>query len=218
MRLNDGLGNAEQRRAADLARIKERLERVHILFEHGSRELIGGVFIENAFETLHKHHGCALNALEQHVSGETVTHKDIHVSGENVARFHVADKVKPPSLVSFLQKSIGLLLKLRSLRLLRADVQKTDAGIFAPEKIVRVELAHIGKLQQILRRAFHIRAAVDQKRTFAAVRDHRAKAGTADAADAAHRERSAAQKSAGASGGNDGVTLAAVKQLERNGH
>ena len=64
--------------------------------------------------------------------------------------------------MSFLQKSIGLLLKLRSLRLLRADIQKTDAGIFAPEKIVRVELAHIGKLQQVLRRAVGVRATIDE--------------------------------------------------------
>ena len=83
---------------------------------------------------------------------------------------------------------------------------------------MRVELAHIGKLQQILRRAFHIRAAVDQERPFPAVRDHRAKAGAADTADTAYRERSAAEKSAGAPGGNDGVALSAVEHLERNGH
>ena len=73
--------------------------------------------------------------------------------------------------------------------ILGADIQQAHPGILDAQGLLRAERAHAAKLQQELRRALGIGAAVDDD-TFARLGGHGGAEGRpADAPDAAYKQR-----------------------------
>ena len=110
------------------------------------------------------------------------------------------------------------MLKLRALVLLGAVAEQADARRRDAEHGAGVVAAHIGKLQQVFRRAVGVRAAVDEHDARIAVGQHGSQRRAADAVDALDDERRAREQCAGAAGGDDRVTLAVTQQVECDRH
>ena len=110
------------------------------------------------------------------------------------------------------------MLKLRALVVLGAVAEQTDARRSDAEHGAGIVAAHIGKLQQVLRRAVGVRTAVDEHDARIAVGQHGGKRRAADAVDALDDERRAREQCAGAAGGDDRIALAVTQQVERDRH
>ena len=110
------------------------------------------------------------------------------------------------------------MLELRALVVLGAVAEQTDTGRRDAEHGAGVVAAHIGKLQQVLRRAVGVRAAVDEHDARIAVGQHGSQRRAADTVDALDNERRAREQCAGAAGGDDRIALAVTQQVERDRH
>ena len=218
MRLDDRLADAEHGRAADLVRVERRLERVELVLDGKSGHLGLEVFHENALELARHVLDAALDALEQHVAGETVRDDDVHVAAEHLRRLDVADKADAAGGVRCLEQRERLVLELGTLVILGAVAQQADARRGDAEHGAGIVTAHIGKLQQVFRRAVGIGAAVDEHDARIAVRQHGSQRRAADAVDALDDERGAGEQCAGAAGGDDRVALAVTQHVERDRH
>ncbi len=102
--------------------------------------------------------------------------------------------------------------------LLGAVAQQADTRRGDAEHGAGIVAAHIGKLQQILRRAVGVGTAVDEHDARIAVRQHRGQRRAADAVDALDDERSTGEQRAGAAGGDDRVALPVTQHVERDRH
>ena len=99
-----------------------------------------------------------------------------------------------------------------------AHIQKADFGIIHSHQLFGIIASHIRKLQQILRRAFHVCATVDQHYAVLACRQNGSQCCPANTADPLHCKGGAGQKCAGAAGGYDRVAPAFFQKRQRNGH
>ena len=218
MGLDDGLGDAEQRRAADLVDVHHVLESLEVALEHERRQLVLGAGEEHALELAHQELYHALAALEHDVARESVRHDDVHVPAQCGGALDVADEVYAALVGDALERRPGLLLQLRALGLLRAVIEQADPRVRAAEDVLGVEAAHEGELQQVLAGALRVRAAVYEHDAPAAVGDDRPERRAADAADALYGERGAREQRSGAAGGDHGVAPALLEQVQRHGH
>ena len=218
MRLDDGLADADHRRAADLVDVHGFLHDAEILFQHRRCELIGSVLIEHALELLHHIFDNALGALEKDVAGKAVSYYNVRRTGENARALDVADEIDAPIFVRLLQQCESLMLKLAALGVLGTDVQQADARVLAAHKFLGIEAAHIRKLKQIFRRALDVRAAVDEHDAVLPARKNRRHRRAADAADALDGQRRSGEERAGAARGDYCVALAVLEHRERDGH
>ena len=110
------------------------------------------------------------------------------------------------------------MLELRALVILGAVAEQADARRGDAEHGAGIVAAHIGKLQQVLRRAVGVGAAVDEHDARVAVRQHGGQRRAADTVDALDDERSAGEQRAGAAGRDDRVALAVAQHIERDRH
>lgn len=110
------------------------------------------------------------------------------------------------------------MLKLGALMLLGAVAQQADARRSDTKHGAGIIAAHIGKLQQILRRAVGVGAAVDEHDARVSVRQNGSQRRAADAVNALDDERGAGEQCAGAAGGDDRVALAVTQHVERDRH
>ena len=110
------------------------------------------------------------------------------------------------------------MLKLRALVVLGAVAEQTDTRRRDAEHGTGIVTAHIGKLQQVLRRAVGVRAAVDEHDARVAVGQYGGKRRAADAVDALDDERRACKQCAGTAGRDDRITLAVTQQVECDRH
>ena len=117
-----------------------------------------------------------------------------------------------------LQQGKGLVLQLAALGVLRADIQQTNPGIGNVHELFGIKTAHEGKLQEILRRTLHIRAAVDEHDAVLARREHRGQRGTANPVDPLDGQRRAGEQRAGAAGRDDRVPFAVFQHAQRHRH
>ena len=218
MGLDDGLGDAHQRCAADLVDVHGSLHGGKVVFQHGRGQLVFCAGVENALERLHHVFDHALGALEENVAGKAVADDHIHVAREDAGAFDVADEAQAALLARLPEQSEGLMLQLAALGILGADIEKADAGIVAAHELSRVEAAHEGKLQQVLGGALHVRAAVDEHDAVLARGQYRGHGRAADAADALDRERCPGEERAGRARGDDRVAFAVFQAIERHGH
>ena len=93
MRLDNGLTQADKRRAARLAVVHLFLECFYAVHAQQRRQLGQYVFLEHIL-----HHGGhekrrALNAFEQDIAREAVGNNHVRAAQRHVARFNVASKV-----------------------------------------------------------------------------------------------------------------------------
>ena len=86
------------------------------------------------------------------------------------------------------------------------------------EDLLGIEVSHISKLKKIFRSAFHIGSTVDQKSSFLSHRKCRSHRCSADSSNTLDDQCCAGEKCAGASCGNDSISLAVTEKVQRYGH
>ena len=186
VRLDDRLVETDESGAARLAVVHflfERLDAVHAQkgSQPGQKVLLEHVLHHGGHEQ-----GRTLDALQEDVAREAVGHDHVRAAERHVARFDVTGEIDLPGRARLLQKRIHRLLQFASLGILRADIEKGDAGILDAKHLFGVIRTHEGKLQEKFRRAVGGRTAVDEDDLFAGFgRDLRPHGRTADALDAA---------------------------------
>ena len=77
--------------------------------------------------------------------------------------------------------------------------------------------AHVGKLDEVLRGTLGVGAAVDEHRAAVARGHHGSQSGPADAPDALDQQSGGGQQGAGGTGGDKGVALPRLQQVEAHG-
>src|SRR5512147_2867629 len=93
-----------------------------------------------------------LGNLEYDISDETVANDDVGPSGHQIAPLDVSDEVER----SFREELERLFGQFVALGLFLADGQEADFGIRVPEEVPRVDLAHDGELQKVIRLAVDV--------------------------------------------------------------
>ena len=109
---------------------------------------------------------------------------------------------------------MGLQAEGIALGLLGADVEKAHSGVLNTQNALGVEAAKIGELQQVLRGALGVGAAVAQNGPAAEHRDHRAHGGPAQAPDPLDHQSRAGKQRAGGAGGDESVALALLEKVQ----
>ena len=121
--------------------------------------------------------------------------------------------------MSFAQQCVGVLLQLSALGILGADVQKTHPGIGNTHGLLCVHGSHQTELQQKLRGALGIGAAVTDNHLTAGLGGHGGSHGCpADTLDPLDNQCSAAEQGAGGAGGDKGVALALGEHPQADHH
>ena len=110
MRLYDGLGDADERRAADLVDVHRLLHYTEVFLQNGSGKLVLRALIEHALERLHHVLDDALGALEKHITGEAVSHDDVCRAVKHSRALNIADEVYPALFIRVFQQGKGLML------------------------------------------------------------------------------------------------------------
>ena len=110
------------------------------------------------------------------------------------------------------------MLQSAALGALGAYVEQAHSGQVAAHDLFGVKAAHEGKLQEVLRRALHIGAAVDEHDPMLPGGQYGGQRRPANAPDALDRQGRAGEQRAGAAGGNHRVALALFQQIQGHGH
>ena len=218
MRLEYRLGDAEERRAADLTAVHERHEALELGLDKQIAELGAQTGQEYLLDAAAEELCRALDGLEHDVSGESVGDRDITAAEHDVIALDVADEVDASLVSRLLEHRIGLLAQRVTLGVLRAVVDQADARICHTDNLLHVEASHKRKLKQILRRALDVGARVDEQDLAGLGREQGRQCGSADAADALDNQRRARQLCTGVSSGYQCVALAVRKHAECDRH
>ena len=100
------------------------------------------------------------------------------------------------------QQGQSLLLQVRALAVLRADVQQAHPGLLHPHEPLGVKAAQIGELQQVLRGAVGVGAAVAENGMASGGGEYRPHGRPANAPDPLHQQGGPRQQRAGGAGGD----------------
>ena len=122
-----------------------------------------------------------------------------------------------PCRARFLELPVCFAPQLVALGLLRADVQKTDARALHTEHLLGIVAAQVRELQQVLHRAFRIRAAVDQHRLARRGGDRGRKRRAAKTADALDDQRCPGKERARAARADKAVRLTVAQKVQAHG-
>ena len=100
--------------------------------------------------------GNGFGDLEHDVADETVADDDVCLAGHHVAALDVADEIER----RFGQELERLLRQFVPLGRFFTDGKQAHAGVRVLQEVLRVDLAHDGELQEMVRFAVHIRADI----------------------------------------------------------
>ena len=103
MRLDDGLIQADEHGAAGLAVVHQLADLLHAGLAAEIADLGDQIPLEHFFHQAGHKARRALNALEQNVAREAVSHDHIRAAHENVPRLNVAGEVDQTVFVSLFQ-------------------------------------------------------------------------------------------------------------------
>ena len=218
MGLDDGPGDADEGGAPHLVGVQLGLECPQPRHHHGGGQLGQQVLPENIPQGVTGKGAHALHGLEQDVAGEAVGDDDVAAALDGLLGLDVADEVQVALLPGLAQQGQSLLLQVRALAVLRADVQQAHPGALQSQHPAGIEAAQIRKLHQVLRGALGVGPAVDEHSLAAGGGDHRGHSRPADAPDALGDQGGPGQQGPGGPGGNQGIGLAVPQQGQAHAH
>ena len=197
MGLDDGLLNAEDRRAADGVRVELRLEFLETALQDEGRDFGHGGLHHDLFDVREERESHAFVGLEEDIAGEAVADDDVGHTGRDVSGFGIADEV---DMFILLEQRVRVLLQFRTLVRLDADVEKPDLRVVHAHDFVHVDRAHEGERVEGFRRDFDVRAAVDEHEVALVTGHDGGDGGAAHAFDALHDEDGADDQGSGGAG------------------
>ena len=169
-------------------------------------------------QAAHKH-GSALDGFQQHIAGEAVADYHIHCPQGYIPGLYITNKVDKSPVSSILQQSISLFLQGCTLGILCTDIQQAHLGVRHPQGLLGVQRAHQTELEQKLRCALSISAAIQDHRLATGLIGHsRAHRCPADSFDPFHKQRCAGKQRAGTAGGHKGIAPSVSEHLQADDH
>ncbi|CAN3961792.1 signal peptidase I, partial [Dysosmobacter welbionis] len=164
MGLDHRLLDPQEGCAAHLAGIQQLFHLPQIPFHQTGGQLGLGAGEEHLLQGLEQELAYALHGFQHHIAGEAVGNDHIGGAHHGLVGLHIADEVDAAGLPSLFQQGVGLMAQGVALLLLRTDVQKAHPGLFDAHDPLGVVAAQVRKLEQVLRRALGVGAAVAEDR------------------------------------------------------
>ena len=208
MRLDDRLGGAQQRCAADLLGVHHPLEFTQTALDAQIAELGDDILQKDFFQHTQQRLGNALGQLEDHIADKAVTDNDIGLTVHDIARLDVAGKMDAGVC---LQQLVRLAVGGGALRVLGAVVDKRDLRRFAAHDLFGVDAAHRAEGVEHLGAALDIRAAVQQQEILLGAGHRGGQRRALDPLDGAHDQAGADMQRTGGAGADKGIGLAVLQ-------
>ena len=215
MRLDNRLGCAEQRRAADFLGIHHLFKVLEAALDREIRELGGDVFEEDRLEHGQQRTGDALGQLEDDIAHKTVADDDVGFAFKQVARFDVARKMDAG--VGF-EALVRFAVERRALVVLGAVVDKRHGRDGAAHDLLRIDAAHGAEGVDHIGAALGVGAAVQQQERLFERGDLRGERRALDALERAHDQAGGDMQRAGGPGRDKGVGLAVFEHGQAPDH
>ena len=214
MGFDDRLGDAQEGGPSHLAGVQQLFHLRQVPLHQPRRDFRPGAGEENLLQLLQKELGGALQGFQHDVSGEAVSHQHVRPAQHGVPGLQVAHKAEPPGLRRLGQQGVGLLAERVALLRLRADVQQGHPGPLHPQDPLGVVVPQVCELEQVLRRTLGIGPAVAQEHPPLRCGKHRPHGRPADSPDALHHQGRPRQQGPGGPGGDEGVPLPSLQQVQ----
>ena len=211
MRFDDGLGRAQQRRAADFLGVHHALELAQAAFDAEVAQLGDEVFEEHALEHAQQRFGDALGQFEHDVAHKAVADDDVDVAVHDVARLDVAGK--PDAGVGF-EQLVRFAVDGGAFGILGPVVDEGDLGLRAAHDLLGIDAAHGAEGVEHLGPALGVGAAVQQQEILFGAGHRGGQRRALDALERAHDEAGAHVQRAGGPGADKGVALAVFEHRQ----
>jgi hypothetical protein len=171
------------------------------------------------FDHVQHHLGGALDALQDHVAGETVGHHHVDFAAEDVAALDVTQVIERRRAARRArQQLVRVARERRALVLLRAVGEQPDLGPRLAVQEPRVDRAEHAGLSQHRRLGVDVGAHVEQRAFAGLGRKGGDDRRTLDAGQTPEHEQPARHHRARVAGGHDCVGLAGLAQIEAHAH